>query len=168
MTLPSDISKFLNIHAKASKLIYLWNCIPVTTTEALCKELCESLIRFVNGRVLAHHDEINIHTWIVNRTSLLTGAMYSGLTRLSGNLLPIQCRQARERPNSQGLCDSCSRPELLGHILQQWPRTHSKSVKRHDKIDDYVHRSLNPAIYETQKEPCIPTDSGIRKLPPYN
>eukprot|EP00794_Sanderia_malayensis_P004463 gene4463-5056_t len=69
----------------------------------------------------------------------------------------------RPKPNGLVACDSCGRPESLGHVVQQCPRTHGQRVKRHNKIVDYIITSIRPDRFKVLKVPSIPTEIGIRK-----
>ena len=77
--------------------------------------------------------------------------------------MPTQARQARGRPNRLIACDSCGRPESLGHIVQQCPRTHGQRVKRHDNIVDFIIKKVSTNNKDILKEPPIPTSAGVRK-----
>ncbi len=84
--------------------------------------------------------------------------------KLRGNLLPTQVRSARGRQRDAVNCDLCygSRPESLGHILQQCPATAGARLARHNGLLVKYLSFLQRAGYQTRREPAVPTVAGVR------
>ena len=103
-----------------------------------------------------------IHRWVINGTSLMSGANFVGSLKLRSNCLYTKGRASRGHKVKSANCDQCRVYESLSHILQKCSRTWAMRNARHDSVVDLVLQLLEKHGYETAKEPVIVTRAGKR------
>ncbi len=124
----------------------------------------DALYKSVDGRGLASAVSVPYAgQWITDGAALSRGRQYIGAIHIRGNLMPTATRRARGRPEVDIQCESCRKPESLGHVLQQCPRTWSSRIRRHDDIVALLAKQARKKQYTVLEEPVIPTSAGIRK-----
>ena len=82
--------EFHKAYTKITTRITLWNGQPISSKESLKQELRSCLLTSVDGRGLEMHSHVNLHKWSTNGTLLMSGAMFIGITKIQGNLMPIK------------------------------------------------------------------------------
>jgi hypothetical protein len=109
-----------------------------------------------------------MHYWVANGTSLLSGRNYIRALQVRINAKPTKVRQARARPGPRPFaeiqCDKgCRAAETLNHISQACYATWGARIKRHDAVVDLVAKKLRERGREVLVEQPIPTSAGLRK-----
>jgi hypothetical protein len=109
-----------------------------------------------------------MHYWVANGTSLMTGRNYIKALRVRINAMPTRVRQARQsqvgRPFAEIQCNKgCRAAETLNHISQACYATWGPRIRRHDSVVDLVARKLRAKGREVLIEKTIPTSVGLRK-----
>ncbi len=138
--------------------------ILVTSRVNLSEAWREKLYKSADGRGLASAMTVGFgNKWITDGSGKSSGRQFIGAIKIRGNLMPTATRRARGRPGVDVACDSCGRPESLGHVLQQCPRTWSARIRRHDDIVGLLAKSAKKTKHNVLTEPVIPTSAGIRK-----
>lgn len=125
----------------------------------------ENLQERVDGVGLSESGKVPwAHRWVCEPTRLLNGADFIDAIRLRYNCLPSRSRTTRGRNMVSRTCrGGCiKQSETTNHIIQRCPRTHGQRIKRHDKVVNYMERSLCQKGYNVLKEKRISTPVGIK------
>uniref|UniRef100_A0A1I8FSP3 C2H2-type domain-containing protein n=1 Tax=Macrostomum lignano TaxID=282301 RepID=A0A1I8FSP3_9PLAT len=108
-------------------------------------------------------DVPQVHSWVTDGSSLLTGEMYIKCLKIRWNVWPTAARASRGRRQAP-LCDAgCRQIEGLGHILQQCNRTWDKRGARHDRIVEFVGSQVERRGFNVIKEKSFATPRGHRR-----
>ena len=96
---------------------------------------------------------------------LMTGAKFCAALGVRFSTLPTKLRASRGLPDADRSCDACGGQvlESLGHILNNFTRTHGAVVKRHDRILGELKKILTKAGFIVAVEPRFHTSLGLRK-----
>ena len=104
----------------------------------------DKLEQSVDGPHLAlQSGTVNTARWIVNGTSLMSGADYIRAIKIRTKSIMTKVRRRRYTKLGDTSCEAgCSTNESLNHIMQKCPRTWSARTKRHDGICKFLESIL--------------------------
>ena len=132
-----------------------------TTNEYWAKELYAT----IDGKGLTNMDETPFASdWVIGGSSLMSGRSYVNALKIRGNLWGTGARQSRGRRPTPPMCDAgCPNKQTLSHMAQGCNRTHDQRVRRHDRVNCQLAKSLSNIGHEVIIEPRISTPAGLRK-----